>query len=687
MGGTTARPRNNQVVTSPNAIPAEVATRAGELRALLDHHAHRYHVLDDPEIPDAEYDRLFRELVELETEHPALQIPDSPTQRVGGAPLDSFTKVRHRTPMLSLGNAFSADEVAAFVRRAERAVGSIDAYVAELKIDGLAMSLTYRDGAFVRAATRGNGSEGEDVTANVRTIRAVPMRLRDIPPGMPAEFDVRGEVYLPKARFAVLNARLEEAGKRTYANPRSAAAGGVRQLDPGVTAKRGLATFMYQLEPPGTAAGQAEILDQLERMGFRVNPHRHVAGSLDEVLAFLDHWAERRHDLDYETDGVVIKVSSLAQQAELGSVSRSPRWAIAYKFPPEQVETAVLDIAVQVGRTGAVTPVAHLQPVLVAGSTVRRATLHNEDEVARRDVRIGDTVLLHKAGDVIPEIVRPILEKRPVEATPWVMPDRCPACDSELVREEGEVVRRCLNPLCPAQRRERLRHFASRGGMNIEGLGEAIIDQLVDAGVVADPADLFAVTVDQLLTLEGFAQRSAEKLHDAIAARHSIPLPRLLYALGVRHVGESTAALLVQHFGNLDAIASATPDELTAVEGVGPIVAAHVARWFASDEGRDLVRRLGDAGVRPGSVAVSAGGPWTGQSWVLTGTLESLTRQEAAQRIRELGGTPSSSVSRRTAAVVAGASPGSKLERAHELGVPVLDEAAFLAELAAASGA
>ena len=673
-------------MSSAHEVPADVRARAAELRRQLDHHAHRYYVLDDPEISDAEYDRLFRELVDLEAEHPALVTPESPTQRVGGAPLDSFVKVRHRAPMLSLGNAFSAEEVSAFVRRAERSVGSIDAYVCELKIDGLAMSLTYRDGVLVRAATRGDGVEGEDVTANMRTVRAVPVRLRDVPAGMPAEFDVRGEVYMPKARFAALNAQLEENGKPTYANPRSAAAGGVRQLDPGVTARRGLSTFMYQLEPPGRAPSQAAVLDSLEAMGFRVNPHRHVAASLDEVLAFLDHWAEKRHDLDYETDGVVIKVASLAQQGELGAVSRSPRWAIAYKFPPEEVETTVLDIAVQVGRTGAVTPVAHLQPVVVAGSTVRRATLHNEDEVARKDVRIGDTVLLHKAGDIIPEIVRPILEKRPHGAQPWVMPGRCPACDFELVREQGEVVRRCLNPLCPAQRRERIRHFASRGAMNIEGLGEAVIDQLVDAGFVADPADLFGVTVDQLLTLDGFAQRSAERLHDSIASRRHISLPRLLNALGIRHIGESTAALLARHFGSLDALASATAEQLTEVEGIGPIVAEHVARWFGSDEGRELVRRLLGAGVEPEALAIVAGGPWAGQSWVLTGTLDSMTRPQAEARIRGLGGTPASSVSKRTHAVIAGASPGTKLAKAQELGVRVLDEAAFLAELASAGG-
>jgi DNA ligase (NAD+) len=588
--------------------------------------------------------------------------------------------------MLSLGNAFSKDEVEAFFRRAERGAGAVDAYVCELKIDGLAISLTYRDGAMVRAATRGDGVEGEDVTANVRTIRSVPMRLRDVEARLPSEFEVRGEVYMPKARFAAYNAQLEEAGKPTYANPRSAAAGAVRQLDANVTAKRGLSTFMYQLEPPARVPSQAAVLDLLESMGFRVNPHRHVAGSLDEVLAYIEHWSEKRHGLDYETDGVVIKVSSLAQQDELGKVSRSPRWAIAYKFPPEEVETEVLDIAVQVGRTGAVTPVAHLRPVLVAGSTVRRATLHNEDEVARKDVRIGDTVLLHKAGDVIPEVVRPLLERRPRGAAPWVMPDRCPACDTELVREEGEVVRRCLNPLCPAQRRERLRHFASRSGMNIEGLGEAVINQLIDAGFVADAADIFGVTVEQLLTLEGFAQRSAEKLHQSIAARRTVPLTRLINALGIPNVGEHTASLLAPHFGTIDALAAATADELIAVAGVGPVVAEHVARWFAVEHGAELVQRLQAAGVRAEPVRAAADGPWNGQSWVLTGSLDSLTRPEAEERIRALGGSPASSVSKRTHTVVAGAAPGSKLARAEKLGVRVLDETAFLDELEAAGG-
>ncbi|MBV8194696.1 MAG: NAD-dependent DNA ligase LigA [Candidatus Dormibacteraeota bacterium] len=664
-------------------IPKTARERTAELRATLDHHAHQYYVLDQPEITDAEYDRLFRELVDLETRYPGLQTPDSPTQRVGGAPLDAFRKVKHRTPMLSLGNAFSHDEVGDFVRRVERNAGAVDAYVCELKIDGLAISLTYRDDRYVQAATRGNGVEGEDVTANARTIRSVPMSLRARPKGAPEPFEVRGEVYLPKPAFAALNASLEEAGKPGYANPRNAAAGAVRQLDPTVTAKRGLQTFMYHLDPPGTQATQAAVLDSLEEMGFRVNPHRRVARSLDEIVAFLDEWATKRHDLDYETDGVVIKVSSLATQSELGTISRSPRWAIAYKFPPEERETTVLDIAVYVGRTGAVTPVAMLEPVLVAGSTVRRCTLHNEDEVARKDVRIGDTVILHKAGDVIPEIVRVVLERRLKGARPWRMPERCPACDFELIREEGEAVRRCLNPLCPAQRRERLLHFASRAAMNIEGLGPAIVDQLVDNGYVAEPADLFRVTKEQLLTLEGFADRSAEKLLQSIHTREQVPLARYVNALGIRHVGEHTAAELATHFGSIEALANASVEELRNVAGIGDVVAEHVVRWLQSSEGREVLQHLREAGVSPERAARDEG-PWTGQSWVLTGGLDSMTRPEAEERIRMLGGNPSSSVSKKTHTVVAGAAPGSKLEKAQRLGVRVLDEGAFLAELRAA---
>ncbi len=665
--------------------PDKARYRVQALRKDLEYHSRRYHVLDKPEITDAEYDHLFRELVDLETAFPELQTPDSPTQRVGGEPAANFTKVKHRTPMLSLNNAFSPDEVRDFGARVERVIGTVGGYVCELKIDGLAMSITYQRGQFVRAATRGNGLEGEDVTANVRTIRSVPMTLASVDAGLADELEVRGEVYLPKGAFAATNARLEEAGKPGYANPRNAAAGAVRQLDPSVTAARGLQTFMYAIDPPGRIKTQAEVLDTLAALGFRVNPHRQLASSIDEVLAFLEHWSERRHNLDYETDGVVIKVASLAEQAEIGTISRAPRWAIAYKFPPEEYETQVLDIHVQVGRTGAVTPVAVLEPTLVAGSTVRRCTLHNEDEVARKDVRIGDTVLLHKAGDVIPEIVRVILEKRPKDAKPWQMPDHCPSCDSLLVREQGEVVRRCLNPLCPAQRRELLIHFASRGAMNIEGLGPAVIDQLLDLGYVTEPADLFHVTGEQLLTLEGFAERSATKLVESIASRKRVPLARFIDGLAIRHVGEHTAEALAAHFGSIDALAAATEEDLLGVEGIGAVVAAHVAAWFASDEGRAVLEHLRAAGVDP-ERAAGGGGPWTGQPWVITGSLDGMSRADAEARIRALGGNPTSSVSRKTHAVVVGASPGTKLEKAGRLDVRVLDETQFLAELEAAEG-
>jgi DNA ligase (NAD+) len=666
-------------------VPDEARARHAELVRTIEHHAHRYYVLDSPEIEDSEYDALFRELVDIEDQHPELQTPDSPTQRVGAAPVEAFAKAPHRTPMLSLANAFGVEEVEEFVRRVERVVGTVDAYVCELKIDGLAVSLSYKDGQLVRGATRGNGLEGEDVTAQLRTVRTIPTRLLAGVGGIPAEIEVRGEVFLPKSAFARLNEELDERGKPRYANPRNAAAGSVRQLDPRITARRGLRAFMYAIDPPGDAGTQAGVLDALDRLGLPTNPHRRVVSNVEGIAAYVEEWRDRRHDLDYDTDGVVVKVASLALQEELGAVARSPRWAIAYKFPPEEVETVVLDIIVSVGRTGAATPVAVLEPALVAGSTVRRATLHNEDEVARKDIRIGDTVLLHKAGDVIPEVERPLLEKRPASAQPWRMPERCPSCDTELVREEGEVVRRCVNPLCPAQRRERLRHFASRAALDMEGLGEAIIDQLVDGGHVADAADVFRLDKATLLTLDGFADKSAENLLRAIDERRHVPLGRLINALGIRHVGEHTAFTLAAHFGTLEALAGASEEDLLAVEGIGPVVARGVAGWFASEPGHELLRRLAEVGVEPERTEASSG-PWTGQTWVLTGGLDSLTRPEAESRIRALGGTPGSSVSRKTHAVVAGASPGSKLEKAQRLGVRVLDEAQFLAELDAAGG-
>jgi DNA ligase (NAD+) len=672
--------------TPSEEIPEEARLRAAELRAELEHHGHLYYVLDRPEISDAEYDRRFRELLDLEARYPELQTPDSPTQRVGGAPSGSFAKYRHRTPMLSLANAFSLEEVEAFRRRIERLVPGVDHFVCELKIDGLAMSLTYRDGELVSGATRGDGVEGEDVTANVRTIRSIPFRLRSLPAGMPAEFEVRGEVYMPKRSFAALNQQLEEDGRQTYANPRNAAAGAVRQLNPTVTASRGLQTFMYQLDPPGPARSQSEVLKLLGEMGFRVNPNRREVNG-DGIAGYLEHWRDARHELDYETDGVVIKVDSRDIQAELGAVSRSPRWAIAYKFPPEERETLVLDIFVNVGRTGTCTPVALLEPVLIAGSTVQRCTLHNEDEVARKDVRVGDTVVVHKAGDVIPEIVRVVPEKRPAGAPPWAVPTRCPVCGSELVREEGEAARRCVNPLCPAQRWERLIHFAGRSSLDIEGLGPMAIAALIEAGYVEDAADFFRLTREQVLTLERFADKSADNLISGIAARRRVPLHRLINALGVPHVGEHTAAVLAAHFRTLDRLAEATEEDLLEVEGIGPTMATAIARWFHGQDGRKLLAKLAEVGVEAEGAPVVREGPWTGQTWVLTGSLEAMPRTDAEERIRRLGGNPGSSVSRKTHTVVAGPGAGSKLEKAQRLGVRVIDEAAFLEELEAAEGA
>jgi DNA ligase (NAD+) len=581
--------------------------------------------------------------------------------------------------MLSLGNAFSLDDVNAFIARVEKSADNVDEYICELKIDGLAISLLYEDGRLVRGATRGNGVEGEDVTANVRAIASVPMTLLGQQKGV---VEIRGEVYMPKPSFAALNARLEEEGKPTYANPRNAAAGAVRQLDPRITASRRLQTFMYQLDPPAGVTTQAGVLDRLAELGFRVNSHRQVVAP-DGVEAYLDEWRDKRHELEYDTDGAVLKVNSLAQQGELGAVSRSPRWAIAYKFPPEEAETTVLDILTQVGRTGTITPVAALEPVKVAGSTVKRCTLHNEDEVERKDVRVGDRVVLHKAGDVIPEIVRVLVEHRPKKSKPWRPPEQCPVCGEAATREEGEVARRCTNPLCPAQQRERIRHFASRAGLDIEGMGDAVVEQLVEKGYAADSAGLFRLTRDQLLTLDGFAERSSEKLLAAIEARKQPPLHRFLNALGIPHVGEHTAALLAQHFGSLDHFTEATADSLVEIEGIGPIVAAAVAGWLESDGGKTLLRHLRDAGVAPAAERQAGPGPWTGQTWVLTGGLDTMTRPEAEEKIRALGGHPASSVSKKTSVVVAGDSAGSKLEKARSLGVEVIDEAEFVRRLAA----
>jgi len=657
------------------AGPEEAQARVLELRKQIERANKQYYVLDQPEITDAEYDALFRELVELETQYPELVTPDSPTQRVGGPPSDAFAKVTHRTPMLSLANAFEREEVREFDKRVHRALGDITVeYVTELKIDGLAMSLLYEDGRYKIGATRGDGYVGEDVTPNVKTIPSVPLSVT-IPKEFPQTFEVRGEVYMPKRSFQRLNAELAAEGKPLFANPRNAAAGAVRQLDPRVTARRRLDTFMYALDPSGGARSQEQILLRLEEMGFHVNPNHRTHGDIEAVIGFLDEWQEKRHDLDYGIDGIVIKVDDLGQQAELGFVSRSPRWALAFKFPPEQAETVVEAIKVYVGRTGAITPVAWLTPVQIGGTTVSRATLHNEDEVARKDVRPQDHVIIQRAGDVIPEVVRVLTEKRPKSSRPWHMPKKCPECGTDLVREPGEAATRCINPTCPAQVLEHLRHFV--GSLDIEGFGYATLLQLIDRKLVKDPADLYHLTKEQLLSLEGFADKSAQNLLDRIEASKSTTFLRFLAALGINHVGWTMAGLLAEHFGRIDRLQDASVEDLRAVGGVGPIVAEEVHEYFQRPESRRLIQRLLDAGImiKPPE---RVDGPLSGKTLVLTGTLASLTRGEAEERIKALGGAVGSSVSKKTDYLVVGADPGSKLEKAQRLKVAVLDEAAFL---------
>jgi DNA ligase (NAD+) len=650
--------------------------RAAWLREQLEHHGYQYYVLDKPEISDFEWDRLFRELADLEAAHPELQTLDSPTQRVGGAPLDAFTKVRHRIPMLSLGNAFSEEELRAWHKRVVGGVGEKVEYVTELKIDGLAMSFTYEKGRLKIGATRGDGSTGEDVTSNVRTIRSVPLALKAGVGGVPDLIEVRGEVYMPNSAFVELNQRMEEAGKPTYANPRNTAAGSVRQLDPKLTAERKLSTFIYAMDPTGTARKHAQVLERLQELGFRVNPNYAVHSSIDSVLEYVEQWRDRRHELDYGTDGVVIKVNELGQQEELGFVSREPRWAIAFKYPPEQAETLLRDIMVNVGRTGAVTPFAMMEPVFVAGSTLSLATLHNEDEVARKDVRVGDTIIVHKAGDVIPEVIGPVLSKRPRGARPWKMPTVCPRCGTALVREAGEAVRYCVNPECPSRILEATFHFVSRGAMDIDGLGYQTIRQMLDRGVIRTPADLYHLTKKQVLELEGFADKSADKLLANIERSKDTTLPRLLIALGIRHVGWTVAQLLSTHFGTIEALQGASVDELKAVEGIGPVVAQSVYDFFQNPASKHLIRELLAAGVKPAAPPPPKEGPLSGKTFVITGTL-SVPRSQMEARIKDLGGTVADSVTKKVDYVALGDNPGSKLAKAQKLGIEIIDEAAL----------
>ncbi|MEY4375973.1 MAG: NAD-dependent ligase LigA [Pseudomonadota bacterium] len=669
--------------------PTEAAARAQALRAELERHNYLYHVLDAPEVTDAQFDTLLRELRSIETAFPELVTPESPTQRVGAAPLTAFGEVRHRLPMLSLDNAFADEDVVAFDRRVRERLGLASTapavtYSAEPKMDGLALSVTYEDGVLVQAATRGDGTTGEDVTHNVRTIASVPLRL--LGDNWPRLLEVRGEVYMPVAKFEDFNRRAALAGEKTFVNPRNAAAGSLRQLDPRITAQRPLEAVFYAL---GVVEGERAELPRhhvaamlsLRVWGLPTSRLQEAVAGVDGLLGYYRAMGQRRAGLPFQIDGVVYKVDDYALQERLGFLSRAPRWAVAHKFPAEEAFTTVRGIEWQVGRTGAITPVARLEPVFVGGVTVSNATLHNLDELRRKDVRIGDTVVMRRAGDVIPEVARVLFDRRPADAREADLPSCCPVCASPVAREEGEAVARCTGGLhCAAQRKEALKHFASRRAMDIQGLGSELVDQLVDAGLVHTPADLYSLTLESLLGLDRMGEKSATKLLQAIVDSQSTTFPRFLFALGIRNVGEATALQLASHFGTLDAMRAADATAVREVPDIGPVIAEQVAAFFHDAHNLAVVDALVAAGVRwPAPLAREAAVtlPFAGKTFVLTGTLEGMSRDEAGDRIRALGGKVSGSVSKKTDYVVAGSEAGSKLAKAEALGVPVLDEAAF----------
>lgn len=659
------------------------AQRAAELRRSIEYHNYRYHVLDDPELPDAEFDRLLVELRQLEAQHPELVTADSPTQRVGGVPSDEFQEVRHRVPMLSIDNAFNREDVIAFDRRLRERLGS-DAsldYSAEPKLDGLAISVTWEHGHLVRAATRGDGTTGEDVTANVRTIRSIPLRLRG---DAPALLEVRGEIFISNAGFKRLNAEATQRGEKGFVNPRNAAAGSLRQLDPNITATRPLEVFFYALgvlEGAKLPQTHTEVLAMLRNWGLRVSPEVKQVSGAEGCLAYFEAMASRRPSLPYQIDGVVYKVDRLDLQRELGFISRAPRWSVAHKFPAEEALTVLRAVEFQVGRTGALTPVARLEPVFVGGVTVSNATLHNMDEVERKDVRLGDTVVVRRAGDVIPEVARVLIDRRPPQAEKISLPSVCPVCASPVLRDPDAAVARCTGGYrCSAQRKERLRHFAARRALDIEGLGEKLVDQLVEADLVRSPADLFALTQTALAGLERMGVKSASNILEAIERSKRTTLARFLFALGIREVGEATAAALAQHFGAIEPLLDADLDTIQRVPDVGPVVAAHIRAFFDDPLNRQLVNDLQAAGVTWPAPSRQAVGeqPLAGLSFVLTGSLEAMSREAAEEALRALGAKTASSVSRKTSYVVAGSDAGSKLRKAGELGVTVLDEQALL---------
>lgn len=706
---------------SPQDVRAQAAARAAELRHLLDYHAYRYYALDAPEITDAAFDKLLAELQQIEAAHPELVTPDSYTQRVGGYVSEQFTPVTHMARMYSMDDAMNLEELDEWLVRTEDALGAGRvAYTCELKIDGLGVAITYQNGSFVRAATRGDGTTGEDVSLNVRTIKDVPMHLSEAAlahmgadRGTPIE--VRGEVYMPKGSFARLNAEADAEGREPFANPRNAAAGSLRQKDPKVTATRSLATFIYSIADtaPLHVDSQHAFLDWLREAGFSVNASVARCTSPEEVHAFCADALAHRGDLDYDIDGVVVKVDGFDQQTDLGFTARAPRWAIAFKFPPEEKATVLREIRIQVGRTGVLTPVAEFDPVTVAGSTIARATLHNLDEIRRKDVRVGDTIIVHKAGDVIPEVVGPVLDKRPADAVEWDMPEACPACGSPVVHEGDEVAYRCVSLDCPAQLKERLIHWVSRGCMDVDGLGDELIDKMIEAGLLRDVADFYTLDADSIAALDtgrtyakddkkrGVAAGDpikvghtiAGKVMDELVRSKAQPLSRVLFALGIRHVGKSVAEVLAQRFLTIDALAAASEEDIAACEGIGPKIAASVREFLSVPENLEVLQRLREAGLaleeNLGAVVaqaaqetgvdvdLAAGQPLDGLTFVLTGTLVNRTRDEAGAALKLLGAKVSGSVSKKTSYLVAGPKAGSKLTKAESLGVPVLDEEAL----------
>ncbi|WP_077210711.1 NAD-dependent DNA ligase LigA [Bacillus dakarensis] len=655
-----------------------------ELHNLLNQYNYEYHVLDNPSVPDAEYDKLMQKLLEIEEQFPQLKTPDSPSQRVGGSVLDAFEKVQHEIPMLSLGNAFNEQDLRDFDRRIRQAVGDDFSYVCELKIDGLAVSLRYREGVFVQGATRGDGTTGEDITSNLRTIRSIPLRLNEN-----VSIEVRGEAFMPKRSFEALNKVKEDKGEEPFANPRNAAAGSLRQLDPRIAASRNLDIFLYAIANPEETgvASHSEGLDFLDHLGFKSNKERKKCGNIEEVIEFVESWVEKRPSLPYEIDGIVIKVDSFDQQRSLGTTAKSPRWAIAFKFPAEEVVTKLVDIELSIGRTGVVTPTAILEPVKVAGSTVGRASLHNEDLIREKDIKIGDIVVIKKAGDIIPEVVKVLEDRRTGEEKDFAMPTHCPECDSELVRIEGEVALRCINPKCPAQIREGLIHFVSRDAMNIDGLGEKVISQLFAEKLIEDVADLYKLTYEQLIGLERMGEKSVNNLLKAIEASKENSLEKLLFGLGIRHVGAKAAKTLAQEFDHIDHLSAATFEHLIAINEIGDKMADSIVTYFELEEVKELIEELKLAGVNMGYKgpkpvsAEESDSIFAGKTVVLTGKLEQLTRNDAKEKIELLGGKISGSVSKKTDLVIAGEEAGSKLTKAQELGIEVWNEEKLLEEL------